>query len=128
MMMNKCVEQQKIVRELVDRARAAGEDQRTVQRYPFFQPVSITAEHDGTVSLSAFSRDISESGIGLLLYFPVRLRFVHLKLHLADDEEVSLTGYVRWCQPCGHGWYAAGVDFKDGQSDEIGFESGLPVV
>jgi hypothetical protein len=117
--------QRHAIRTLVDKARAVEAENRSQQRFPFFQPVAITAEHDGTVSLSAFSRDISEDGIGLLLYFPVRLRFVHLKVYLNEDESLSLTGYVKWCQPCGNGWYVAGVTFDEERSDEVGYASGL---
>ncbi len=119
------VGQEQAIRGLVDKARFGLQtDLRQGGRFPFFQPVTVASEQDGTVSFSAFSRDISAWGIGLLSYWPLRLRTVKLKVHFGDDEEVAITGYVRWCQPCGHGWYIAGVSFNDGDCDDIGYTVG----
>jgi hypothetical protein len=110
---NDPVTQQRSVKALVEKARAVHDDRRQDQRYPFFQPVTITAEHSRPVALSAFSRDISESGIGLLLYWPLKPGSANLVIHFDRDEPVSVTGYVTWCRPCGQGWYTAGISFDE---------------
>ena len=111
---NETVVQQKAIRALVDKARAVDkEDRRQDQRFPFFQPVTITAEHSRPVALSAFSRDISESGIGLLLYWPLKPGSANLVIHFDQDEPISVFGYVTWCRPCGQGWYVAGISFNE---------------
>jgi hypothetical protein len=113
------------VRTLVERARAGLlAERREGRRFPFFQPVIVSNDLDGTVSLSAFSRDISAWGIGLLCYWPLRLRPVNLKIYFSDDEEISVGGFVRWCHPCGQGWYVAGVSFADDECDDLTYEIG----
>ena len=110
---------------LVEKARSGfGEELRQSRRFPFFQPVTIYSDQEGQCPQSAFSRDISAWGIGLLLNAPVTLRPVQLKIHFGDDEEIAVSGFVRWCQPCGHGWYLAGVSFNEGNCDEIGYMVG----
>lgn len=117
--------QEQAVRTLVERARAGLLDERREgRRFPFFQPVIVSSNQDGTVSLSAFSRDVSAWGIGLLCYWPLRLRPVNLRIYFGEDEEISVAGYVRWCHPCGQGWYVAGVSFNDGECDEVTYEVG----
>ncbi len=128
MTINKCDErigQEPAIRLLVEKARSGLQaDLRQGGRFPFFQPVTVASDQDGTVSFSAFSRDISAWGIGLLSNWPLRLRSVNLRIHFGEDEGVSVTGYVRWCQPCGHGWYVAGVSFNDGDCDDVGYTVG----
>ena len=111
---NDTVEQRTNIRVLVDKARAADKDERRQsQRFPFFQPVTITAEHSRPVALSAFSRDISESGMGLLLYWPLKPGSANLVIYFDQEDPVSVTGYVTWCRPCGQGWYTAGISFDE---------------
>ncbi len=122
-----CVGPEQATRALFEKARSGLHDElRQSRRFPFFQPVTIDTLQDGTECLSAFSRDISPRGIGLLLNWPLKLRPVNLRIHFGEDEEIPITGYVRWCQPCGHGWYVAGVSFNDGDGDgdEIGYTVG----
>lgn len=110
---------------LVEKARCGfSEELRQFQRFPFFQPVTVDAGPDGPRCLSAFSRDISAWGIGLLLNSPLGLGPVHLRIHFGEDEDISVTGFVRWCQPSGHGWYLAGISFNEGSCDEAGYMIG----
>ena len=119
------MKQDEAVRTLVERARRGLlAERREGGRFPFFQPVVLSNDMDGTVSLSAFSRDISAWGIGLLCYWPLRLRPVTMKIYFGEDEEISVHGYVRWCHPCGHGWYVAGISFQDGECDDVTYEVG----
>ena len=117
--------QQDGARILVEKARTGCHDElRQSRRFPFFQPVTIDTREAGATCLSAFSRDISAWGIGLLLNSPLKLQMVNLKIHFGEDEDVSVAGFVRWCQPCGQGWYLAGISFNDSSCDELGYMIG----
>jgi hypothetical protein len=119
------VKQTHVIQSLVEMARSGLQlELRQGRRFPFFQPVTLTSDLDGSVSLSAFTRDISAWGIGLLTYWPLRLRPVNLTIHFSDEERTILTGYVRWCHSCGQGWFVAGVSFHRGDCDDVGYEVG----
>lgn len=93
---------------LIEHAKdEAQKDDRAQPRYPLFQPVTLRR---GLQCLSAFSRDISESGIGLLHDMPIGGEY---KIAIRDGFgcEYELTGEVLWCRPCGQGWYLSGVRF-----------------
>ena len=64
----------------------------------------------GTQLLSAFSRDVSEGGIGLLHDMPIGGEYT-ITVQDAAGHEYDLTGEVLWCRPCGQGWYISGVRF-----------------
>ncbi|MFN0019060.1 MAG: PilZ domain-containing protein [Pirellulaceae bacterium] len=83
------------------------QDSRTEPRIPLFQPVML---HRGTQFLSAFSRDVSEAGIGLLHDMPIGGEYT-ITVQDATGREYDLTGAVLWCRPCGQGWYISGVRF-----------------
>jgi hypothetical protein len=94
---------------LIEQAKdQAALDKRTEQRYPFFQPVTLRR---GLQSLSAFSRDISESGMGLLHDMPIGGEYT-VVVHDPDGCAYDITGVVMWCRPCGQGWYLSGVRFS----------------
>ena len=82
---------------------------RMQQRYPFFHATTIRGGH-GTEQ-TAFCRDISRSGIGLLHRQPIELGRAVLNIadSEGDDQEVSLD--VRWCQPAAQDWYLSGAQF-----------------
>ena len=93
---------------LIDRAMdQAAEDDRAEPRFPLFQPVTLRR---GSQLLSAFSRDISDTGIGLLHDMPIGGEYT-ISVHDISGCEYELTGHVLWCRPCGQGWYISGVQF-----------------
>jgi len=96
------------VERLIDEAKEqAAQDSRTEARFPLFQPVTLFR---GSQLLSAFSRDVSESGMGLLHDMPIGGEYT---IHFRDPEgdEFDLNAVVLWCRPCGQGWYISGVRF-----------------
>lgn len=96
------------VEKLIDQAKdQAALDSRTEARFPLFQPVSLFR---GTHLLSAFSRDVSESGMGLLHDMPIGGEYT-ISVHDATGHQYELTGVVLWCRPCGQGWYISGLRF-----------------
>ena len=97
---------------LMDTARAADlGDRRAHERYPFFRPVTITGENSELRRFSAFSRDISSGGMGLVHNMPVVEGRVTLVIHTQSGEPVQLPGLIAWCRPCGEGWYMSGARF-----------------
>ncbi|MCE9527007.1 MAG: PilZ domain-containing protein [Planctomycetales bacterium] len=93
---------------LMDLAKdQAAQDSRTEPRVPLFQPVMLRR---GTHYLSAFSRDISEAGIGLLHDMPIGGEYT-ITVQDTAGRQYDLTGAVLWCRPCGQGWYISGMRF-----------------
>lgn len=93
---------------LIDHAQVqAAQDDRQGQRFPLFQPVMLRR---GARLMSAFSRDISENGIGLLHDMPIGGEYT-ISIHDPAGCKYELTGVVLWCHPCGQGWYISGMQF-----------------
>lgn len=105
---NHNVAQRTRVERLIEHAQdEAQKDNRVGPRFPLFQPVTLRR---GVQCLSAFSRDISETGLGLLHDMPIGGEYV---IAICDGFgcEYELAGEVLWCHPCGQGWYISGVRF-----------------
>ena len=93
---------------LIEHAKdEAQKDDRAQPRFPLFQPVSLRR---GLQCLSAFSRDISEVGIGLLHDMPIGGEYT-ISIRDGFGADYELAGEVLWCRPCGQGWYISGVRF-----------------
>ena len=88
-------------------------EQRLQQRTPLFHPVFITAD-DGT-TYTAFTRDLSKTGIGLLHCMPIEPQETIVRLQRANGAVVSLTVNITWCQSCGEGWYVSGGKLLDAE-------------
>ena len=96
------------VERLIEHAKdEAQKDDRAQPRYPLFQPVTLRR---GLQCLSAFSRDISERGIGLLHDMPIGGEYT-IAIRDGFGRDYELAGEVLWCRPCGQGWYISGVQF-----------------
>ena len=105
---NSFIPLQSRVQLLIEHAKdEAQKEERSLPRYPLFQPVSLRR---GLQCLSAFSRDISEIGIGLLHDMPIGGEYI---IAICDGfgVEYELAGEVLWCRPCGQGWYISGIRF-----------------
>lgn len=103
------------VTELLNTAKAADMgDRRQTERHPFFYPVNVSLHRTGSPSFSAFSRDISAGGMGLLHNMPLELGAVVLTILSDAASPVRLAGEIMWCVPCGEGWYTSGVRFRHG--------------
>jgi hypothetical protein len=92
-------------------ALKAEADQRVSQRYPFFRPVTITIGGCGGKKVSAFSRDISPSGIGLLHSMPLDTDRLRLSIPWTEGHPLEIRTDIRWCAPAGEGWYLSGGRF-----------------
>jgi hypothetical protein len=88
----------------------AGE-RRSEIRYPFFTPVSIQLPDRLDKPLSAFSREISSSGIGLIHSSVLKPGPVTLVVTRPKGGTRKIRTDIRWCRAAGEGWYFSGGKF-----------------
>ena len=92
-------------------------DPRSFLRHPFFTPVVVSPEPKTNLPLSVFSRDISFSGVGLFHNQPLEECGVWVSV---PGREGHLWAKVKWCRPCGNGWYISGAEFDEQSKTELG--------
>ena len=92
---------------------ADGSERREADRVPFFGPVSIRPVHGDHPRVSAFTRDISATGIGLLQIMPLNKGQVVVELTPPFGPRVAILTEIMWCHSCGEGWYTSGGQFLD---------------
>lgn len=101
--------QQVIERWLENAAYTKHCNKRHGARYPLFRPVTIGVGISQEIEISAFSRDISPTGIGLLHRANLPLQDVALKIETTRGRMVQCQATVVWSKPCGDGWYLSGM-------------------
>ena len=98
------------IRQFINEAQAAlRSDRRDQVRYPFFRPVSIELA-DGH-QYSAFTREISETGIGLIHNIDLNDREVEISIPGEGGYSIRVRTRIVWCQACGEGWFISGGQF-----------------
>jgi hypothetical protein len=101
----------KAIYQLIVEAKAALKaDRRGDVRYAFFRPVSIELD-DGHV-YSAFTREISETGIGLVHNMPLGEGEVEVSVRSDCGYSIRVRTQIIWCVSCGEGWYISGGRFS----------------
>ena len=100
---------QALIQELIIQLKET--ERRATDRQPFFRPVTINTHAGVGKKYSAFSRDISASGIGLLHNMPLELEEVNLTIGSESETEVRIRASIEWCESCGEGWYISGGQF-----------------
>jgi len=99
-----------LVRRLVNEAQDETDFQRRNEvRHPFFRPVKIVDSE--RIELSALSRNISETGIGLIHHCNLRSTTVSLIITRRSGEQVEVAAKIRWCRPIGDQWFISGGEF-----------------
>jgi hypothetical protein len=99
-----------LVHRLVNEAQDDVDFQRRNEvRHPFVRPVTIIGP-DGT-EFSALSRDISETGIGLIHQRELRPTTVSLIITRRSGEAVKVAARIRWSKPIGDQWLISGGEF-----------------
>lgn len=78
-------------------------------RYPYFRPVNVTLGIPRETEVSAFSTDISQTGIGLLHHSNLPLQEVTLAIETNVGLFVRCRAKVAWTRPCGNRWYRSGM-------------------
>lgn len=86
-------------------------ERRSTPRHPCFAPVSLTPSGDPRQRLSAFSRDVSRDGVGLLHVMPLTRGEIFTVVLQHPGGELRQHAQVMWCRPAGEGWYLTGLRF-----------------
>lgn len=94
---------------IVEAQSKENKDRRRDVRYAFFRPVSIDV--DGGQRYSAFSREISSSGIGLIHNVELSNGEVEITVSSESGYSIRVRCKIMWCQPCGEGWFISGGKF-----------------
>jgi hypothetical protein len=87
-------------------------DRRTDPRLPYFGPVMI-ASSGSVKAVSAFCRDLSVGGIGLVHLQPLDKGSALIDLPLPSGHIATLQCEVLWCRNFGNGWYSSGCRIVD---------------
>jgi hypothetical protein len=88
-------------------------ERRAETRHPFFRPVSIQLAADPRRLVSAFAREISPGGIGLLHSLHIEPGEATLSISRPDGQPLCVRAEILWCRPCGEGWYLSGGRFSE---------------
>jgi hypothetical protein len=94
---------------LEEARQGVGEEDRSSARHPFFRPVTVTLK-DGT-RCSAFSRDLSETGIGLMHSADLPMDDVEIRILTGLAYSVNVQTRIVWCHQSERGWYMSGGQF-----------------
>ena len=102
--------QEDIDRLLLEAQRSRLSERRTEPRHAFVRPVRMTLPHGP--ALSAFSKDISAQGIGIVCETSISVgSLITLEIHSTKGAPVVLRSEVRWCDAFGKGWFLLGFKF-----------------
>jgi hypothetical protein len=82
---------------------------RNEVRHPFVRPVTIISSEG--IEVSALSRDISETGIGLVHECELPPTTVSLVITSRSGKHVRVAVRIRWCKPIGDQWSISGGEF-----------------
>ena len=105
------VSQQSEIKRLLEHAHRVDQERRVEGRTSLLQPIVIKPLASEK-SLTAFSRDVSASGIGLLHQFPLEPQSVTIYTNLDASEICQLEVEIQWSVPCSDGWYISGGRFR----------------
>lgn len=95
---------------LLEAARS-NSDRRVDIRHAFFTAVTLRSVTAPSLLISAFSREISVSGIGLLHGAPIVVGANYEIDIRIEDFRVHKTARVIWCRNVGDGWFVSGCRF-----------------
>jgi hypothetical protein len=90
---------------------ARDSDRRGAPRYALFATVTLRPVTSPTTVVSAFSREISTTGVGLLHAAPI-VKGDRYEIDIeVDAVRIRKTACVTWCRLVDHGWYLSGCRF-----------------
>lgn len=95
--------------------RLDGENHRDAERLEMSVPAEITTARGNTIS--AMTREISRTGIGLLHRGAVSPGEVRVKM-ASETREFEYRVLIEWCRPCDNGMFMSGGRFlRKGDDD-----------
>src|SRR5262245_52969960 len=100
------------LKALLASSREGDEAERRVdQRFPFFAPVTLRPAGAIDRPQTAYARELSQGGIGLLNYLPFQVGQVFQITIQNEEFNWQKRCEVVWCQPAGDGWFLSGCRF-----------------
>ncbi len=102
-----------VMRIIKEARESADMEQRRAIRVPFFRPVQVGLGDGEPPRFSAFCRDLSLYGIGLLHIMPLHCGEVTVRFTSRNGPPTDLRARIDWCQDCGEGWYMSGGRLLD---------------
>jgi hypothetical protein len=93
---------------VADAKEFAEKERRSETRFPFFRHASV--DLDGHFH-AVYTRNISDSGIGLMHTMDLPLCGVELCIMTDVNRILKLRARVVWCEPCSSGLYVSGLTF-----------------
>jgi hypothetical protein len=103
--------------QMIESLRKAEKDEairerRTAERLPFVRPVLITIGRDRQTQIKATSKDLSQTGMGLIHDAALDVgRMGVLTIYRLHDEPLMIRAECRWCQPFCKSWFVSGWRF-----------------
>jgi hypothetical protein len=95
--------------EILREAQASEKSEgRGATRYSFFRPITLFV---GKERHTGFSREVSETGIGLMHTIELSPGEVEVVIPTQQRYSVRIRTRIIWCKPCGEGWYISGGEF-----------------
>ena len=87
-------------------------ENRSAHRQHLVRPVDVLLRESGE-SVSAFSRNVSATGIGIITHQPIDDGTVAVLTiaRLALGHDTTILAECRWCKPYGKNWYITGWQF-----------------
>ncbi len=85
-------------------------NRRLHRRFPLFRPVVLNSA-DGQQT-AAFSRDVSQNGIGLVHRYPITAGHTVITMQSSFGTEIVAETYIERCVVIGQGWYSSGGCFS----------------
>lgn len=83
-------------------------ERRSDVRYPFFRPLSVQMAGR---RYSAFGREISASGIGMLHNFELSTGEAEIDIPKEPGQSIRVRTRIHWCRSCGEGWFISAGEF-----------------
>ena len=84
-------------------------ERRSSDRKPIVRPITIRSGRDRDRVTIAYSRDVSQAGLGIVSRENWQPRTIaDLEIHLISNQEARVRAEVRWSKPFGDGWFLTG--------------------
>ena len=96
--------------QLLTDALVYGQERRAYGREPFVHPAVLLLPGEEQRH-SAFIRDVSVGGIGLLHFIQLDSQRITVQTRRYNDDLVQVDVDIAWCVPCGQGCYMSGGTF-----------------
>ena len=98
-----------VIEEVVNEAKEFEKrERRSDVRFPFYRHASINFDGE---HFSAYTRNISESGIGLMHSMELPLCEVELRIPIEAGRFLDVHAHVERCELSGDGLYISGLRF-----------------